>query len=170
MRYWVQTLVALIALAMVLDHLLPRSALRRDVQMVTGLVILLAMLQPLLGLVRGDWEPDWERLEAAARAALAPDPRLAGGAGVRGWQDETARRIFADALARRAEAALLAVDGVARAEAEVELEPAGYPPAVRSVRVRATLSRPVEADLVRQLVAAAVGLDPGAVEVRLSGP
>lgn len=195
MRLWVQTLVGLIALAMVLDHLAPRSAMRRDVQMVTGLVILLAMLQPLLGWVRGGWAPDWERLEASARAALAPDPRLSSGrpgAGPRGWHDDAARRVFAGALARRAEAAVLAVAGVVAAQVEVELEPAGSRPGappssraggspggagaaapvpgVRAVRVAARVTGPLDPGVLRAAVARALALAPEAVEVRVSGP
>jgi len=62
MGYWQQWLRLLVGLVMVIslfDMLLPEHDLKKLAKHVLGLVIMLALLQPLLAIIYGDWETLW---------------------------------------------------------------------------------------------------------------
>lgn len=74
---WVQQLVLLVLVVGFLELMAPENALRRQVQLVAGLLVLVAVLNPLVRAVRGG---EWlsEALEAGSGWTEPGDP---GGAG-----------------------------------------------------------------------------------------
>lgn len=55
-RNLVQNLIIIVVLAVFLEMLLPAGDMRRYVKLVMGLLIIVAMLQAVAGLVRGNWQ------------------------------------------------------------------------------------------------------------------
>ncbi|MGI6082480.1 MAG: stage III sporulation protein AF [Limnochordia bacterium] len=111
---WTQQLVFLILFVTVVEMILPAGELRRYTKMILGLVVILAILDPLLQFVRG---PGWTDLLPDVSAAQA----MATGEAV-----EAGRQIFLRAaratqvnLFEEARARIEAVEGVEQAFVDV---------------------------------------------------
>lgn len=119
---WIRSLIFILILAGIVEMLIPRGSMHRFVQVVLGLMIIMLLLQPLLGLLSR--QTFFERRLAAiswevgrsgdAAAIIARGEDLAGRNG-RFVADEFRRQ-----AAAQSEAYALTVDGVAAAAAEVE--------------------------------------------------
>ncbi|MGI5839009.1 MAG: stage III sporulation protein AF [bacterium] len=119
---WIRSLIFILILAGIVEMLIPRGSMHRFVQVVLGLMIIMLLLQPLLGLLSR--QTFFERRLAAiswevgrsgdAAAIIARSEDLAGRNG-RFVADEFRRQ-----AAAQSEAYALTVDGVAAAAAEVE--------------------------------------------------
>jgi len=80
-RAWVRDIAVLLVVMAFLEILVPRSGMKRFIRVVTGLVVLLTILNPLLTLVKGGvrWDrADWElRLDGPSlREAFARGEKL----------------------------------------------------------------------------------------------
>ncbi len=166
-------LVLLVLLAGLAEALLPRSELRRYAETVVGLLLLLAVLQPALGLVgsRFDWEATLGLPGPGAPDGSAAAERLRG----------VQRRLVLDAFRHRAAARVRevveALPGVARARVGVRVadDPA-RPDYARIVEVEVAVTPEaagtVEAASVRRAVRSELGLPADRVRVTVeeSGP
>lgn len=167
---WVRQLVLLVLLAGLAEALLPRGEVSRYAETVRGLLLLLAVLQPVLGLVREGFPGE---------RALALDP--AGGPGGAGGGDrlrEVQRSLVLDAVRHQAERRVRQVveemPGVERARAavRVEADPGGADYGrIVGVDVAVTVrdGRRLEEADVREAVRAELGLPPDRGRVRLAG-
>lgn len=121
---WVRNIALVVVLAGIMELLLPQGEMRRYVRVVAGLLVLLAMLNPVVGLLEGA-----TAFNAGYLAVFAP---RTSGAGLEAIRDrgESLKRVnetlAVDEFRRRleAEAAMVAsgAAGGARAEATVDLE------------------------------------------------
>lgn len=162
--HWVQGLAALLLLAGIAELLMPSGALRGYARALLGLLVLLGVLQPLVGLLRGDIRlqlPDL--LPVAAASATRAQTAAAQAA---------ARSTFEHLVA--SEAARLAgqVPGVAGAQATLRFAPPGAgEPAVTGASVEVSPNgSPVSLGpglqaRVRAAVAAGLGLKDDQVTV-----
>ncbi len=161
--HWVQGLAALLLLAGIAELLMPSGALRGYARALLGLLVLLGVLQPLVGLLRGDIHLQLPDLRPAAASATRAQTAAAQAA---------AQATFEHLVA--SEAARLAgqVPGVAGARATLRFAPPGPgEPAVTGASVQvspngsaASLGPGLRAR-VRAAVAAGLGLKEGQVTV-----
>lgn len=162
MREWAAHLAAVVLLAGVAEMLLPEGSFRAYGRVALGLMVAVAVLQPVLQLLSPG--ADWWRLPAPEAQAVAEEGRLTR---------DVYRRALEEQIARIA----AAVPGVARARAEVVLGE-GLPPTVAAVQVVVS-SRAVSpvrvggerrsplAEHVAAAVAAALGLPADRISVRV---
>lgn len=141
LRQWVGQLVALVVVAGALELLLPEGRMRGYVRMVTGLLVVLALLRPALTLLARQPVPDLAGL-AADGAGADRLPSLAEvrarAARLHAGNDSLVLEQFRLRLAAAAADLARAVPGVATAEARAEVAPGppGGPPVVTAVAVR----------------------------------
>jgi stage III sporulation protein AF len=159
---WAQQLVFLILFVTVVEMILPAGELRRYTKMVVGLVVILAVLDPLLQVVQG---PRWTDLliSVPADEVMAPSRAV-----------EAGRRMLADAtmatkagVAEEAEALILTVDGVQRVAVDLD----GDVPRIAIVATTTTNSADV-AERVERLARVFLGVAAISirVEVEQGGP
>ena len=126
-RNLVQNLIVIVILAVFLEMLLPAGEMRRYVKTVMGLLVIVAVLQAIGGVVRGEW-----RLELPEPALNSPYPGtpgladiMAGGKQLRNGQQEKALQEYRRGIARqvRALAGLQGQVTVLGAEVEVYTDP-----------------------------------------------
>jgi len=121
LREWVKQLILIVSLAAFLDLILPSGNIRRFARVVVGLFVLMALVNPLLLLLRQDvsWSP----------AGL--EERVFAGEGLRGVAGqgealaekakEQALALYRRQLEEQAEALVLSLEEVTRARAQVFL-------------------------------------------------
>jgi stage III sporulation protein AF len=171
MSDWLRQLAALVLLAGVAEVLLPQGSFRGYARSVLGLMVVVAVLQPLLRFLGP--EADWWHLAAAAAPAVAEEGRAT-------------RDLYRSALEEQVAGVAAAVPGVAQARARVTLGE-GLPPVVTAVEVDvqpravapvrvgargAGTGRSGQAELaarVADAVAAVLNLPRGAITVRVGG-
>ncbi|MBE3588588.1 MAG: stage III sporulation protein AF [Thermoanaerobacteraceae bacterium] len=126
-RNLVQNLIVIVVLAVFLEMLLPAGEMRRYIKMVMGLLVIVAVLQAIGGVVRGEW-----RLELPEPALNSPSPGMpgladimAGGRQLSSGQQEKALQEYRQGLARqvRALAGLQGQVTVQGVEVEVYTDP-----------------------------------------------
>jgi len=140
-RDWVRTLVTVLLFGTLLEFLLPRTALARAARMAVGLVVVLVVLQPLMALLGGRLELDrlapgelWGWPQPAPPGSGLPGPAL--GTDMKRWRETRTLEVYRALLNQRAELEALAVPGVGRARARVEVgEDASGPDFARPVRI-----------------------------------
>jgi len=134
---WVRTLVVLVVLASLLELLLPMGSMKRFVRLTMGLLILLGVARPVVGLLGGEvaFDPDLLRDSAAGLPSMNEIMAEA-----HRFQERSRALLAAEVeerLRRQAESAARAVDGVAEAQVALEM---GGGPALESLRAeRATV-------------------------------
>lgn len=116
---WLRQLGFLILLAALAEFILPNTPVRKAVRFVIGLVVLLAIVEPLVGLVS---EPRWIDSLFEHVAVSGPADPIAVGRSLAERAEAAATRLWADDLGRGLGLALTLLDGVA--DAAVTLEPA----------------------------------------------
>lgn len=163
--HWVRGLVALVLLATVTEMLLPSGTLKGYARSLLGLLVLLGVLQPVVGLVKGDIHLDLPALVAPLRAAPPDQTAAAASAAATAYE-----QLVAGQTARMAQQ----VPGVRAASATLRFEAAAAgEPAVRGASVEVSPSDAWAAagpDLtgrVRTAVAAGLGLSPAEVTVTI---
>ena len=125
---WIVQVGCLALIAGLVELLLPSSSVRGAVRLVAGLVVILAVVDPVVR-----WLGDPSAIERLAGSLLADDGRRYVEAGVRLAEEEarSASRAWAESLERQLEAMAALVAGGRDVEAEVRTD-AG---AVSGVRV-----------------------------------
>ena len=146
---WVQALAAILLLAGITEMLLPSGALKGYARSLLGLLVLLGVLQPVVGLVKGDIHLDLPPLTPAGGSAPAQVPAAESQAA------STYERLIASQTARMAQQ----VPGVQAASATLRFTPQpDAEPAVSAaaVEVSPTASGLAEGDALRRQVQSAV--------------
>ncbi len=170
MEQWVRQLVLLVVLAGLAEALLPRSDLRRYAETVVGLLVLLTVLQPALGLVRTGF--DWEATLGSPAAGLGD------GSAVERLR-EVQRGLVLDAFRHRAAVRVREVveevPGVGKAAVAVRVaEDPGRPDYARIVEAvveaEPESGSAVDVPAVREAVRRELGLPADRVRVRVREP
>jgi len=131
---WVKNIVLIVLFASFLELLLPSSAMQRFVRVIMGLLVLLAVLNPVLDVLSARLTPEVPAL-AAANGAAAERARNGAKIMVR-ERERVAAELYRRDLARQMRAVVAAVDGVADAKVTVTTAAAdGRPGAVERVTV-----------------------------------
>jgi stage III sporulation protein AF len=157
---WARQLAFLVLFATVVEMILPAGDLRRYVKMVLGLMVVLAVVDPLVRVIQGS---DWMEVALGPLAVGAPAENAVA-AGIRLTQaamSQAESDVRADTEEQMA-ALLLALEGVA--EAQVEL--AHGPPLVKVWAEHGTDTASLERR-VRAMTAAFLGVNPETVMVQL---
>ncbi len=161
---WLRHLVVLILLAVLLDALLPRSAIQRYARTVIGLVIVLALLNPLRSLATAG-------LNAGSFERLLAGPMLSPSTTVAGVSDAAFRTALESALRAGVQATL----GVTLAAVQVTtVAKADGTPVVTRVQADASegpagVATATEAAAVKVEIADQLGLSPQQVSVAYPG-
>lgn len=131
---WVHDLVVVVALAAVVEMLMPPGNFRRFAVLVMGLLVVLALSKPLLGYMQAVLPVGDGTLRVVANPASGGYSFAAEGAAL-GTADAALREGLADHLSRLVASSLglAAVD--VRVEVGLEGRP-GWPQAIRDLRVR----------------------------------
>ncbi len=161
---WARSLVAILLLAGVAELLLPSGTMKGYARALLGLLVLLAMLQPLVGLLHGDLRLDLTDFPALGAQVGRAQTSAAESAALKAYEE-----LVADQAARIAEQ----VPGVQSASATVTFGPVSDGgPAVQGAAVDV---QPSAAGLtqgaalqenVRQAVAGGLGVSADAVRVQ----
>lgn len=116
---WLKQLGFLILLATLVEFILPNAPVRKAVRFVIGLVVLLAVVEPFVGLLS---EPRWIDSLFEQVVVSGPADPIAVGRSMAERAEAAATRLWAGDLARGLALALTLLDGVA--DAAVTLDPA----------------------------------------------
>jgi stage III sporulation protein AF len=118
---WVKSIVFVVLFASFLELLLPASGLRRFVQVVMGLLVMLVMIHPAIDLLQT--KSILADITAVAPQAANPaeEDLPAGSATVAARRDTLALAMYKKEIARQIEAMVMATDGVGSARVAVEL-------------------------------------------------
>lgn len=157
---WASQLVFLVMFAAVSEILLPPGHIRRDVKMVVGLVVVIAVISPLVALVKGsDWLEPLFYMELPA--AAAGDEAVADGIALR--EKALAQEVDAQSeqVAGDTESFLLLLTELESAQVDLS----GVAPVVK-VQVSEGADWEKVSAKVRLLAAKCLGADPAAVQVR----
>ena len=160
---WIHGLVALLFLAGIAELALPSGGFKGYARSFLGLLVLLGVLRPVVGLMQGQWRLAWPVLPAVAGAGAASTAAV--GAAARTYES-----LVASQVARTASG----VPGVEQARATVSFGAAGSggPPPVAGAMLAVLVApgqRPaVVAAAVQTTVAGALHLDPASVRVGLA--
>jgi stage III sporulation protein AF len=132
---WVRNIILVVLFASFLELLLPASSMQRFVRVIMGLLIMLAILNPVIDLVHYRLMPQ----PVPAISGRSGNPSLAadGGAAVVKERNRLAVELYKNDLAKQMRAVILAIDGVADAKVAVETQQAdvGRPGAIEKVLV-----------------------------------
>lgn len=147
---WLARLIALIIMAAFADMLVPRGVYQGYLRMIFGLLIILGVAGPALGLVQVAAGGGRDLLRAETLGGTPPSLTVSAGQGfedvsrrLMAAQEEMAVVEYQRALETNVAVASLRVDGVAEVEVSVRLEPAApgvtqsQPPAVAGVEILA---------------------------------
>ena len=162
---WVRSLVAILLLAGIAELLLPTGAMKGYARALLGLLVLLGMLQPLVGLLHGEIRLELPGLSGPGTVAVAAETSSAAESGLAAYE-----QLVAAQAAKIAEQ----VPGVQSASATVSFAAGGDgSPAVQRAAVNV---QPTAAGLaqgaglqarVRQAVAGGLGVVTDAVDVQV---
>lgn len=114
-RVWVEQLVFLILFVTVVEMMLPAGELRRYTKMVLGLVVILAVLDPLLQMAQG---PRWAEfmVDAPADEVLATSRAVEAGRHML----TQATAVATASVAKEAETVIMTIDGVRRVTVDLD--------------------------------------------------
>ncbi|WP_374712125.1 stage III sporulation protein AF [Symbiobacterium terraclitae] len=129
---WVRSLVVLVVLASLLEMLLPTGGMKRFVRLSMGLLILLGVVRPLVSLLGGQAAFDPYLLQEPAGRLPSIDEIMVEANRFQARSQALLLEEVRGRLARQAETAALAVEGVAGADVALEL---GGGPALETVHV-----------------------------------
>lgn len=119
---WITTIVAAVLITGFLEMLLPESELQKFVRVVLGIFIMVTILNPLLSLVNQNIKFEHLALKASGQGMTDLDEILVKGNRLKHVAGEMADEQYTQGLNKQIRALALLVDGVADAQAQVELE------------------------------------------------
>ncbi|MBP2649328.1 MAG: stage sporulation protein [Firmicutes bacterium] len=117
---WIKTLIMVVLFAAFLELLLPTSSMQRFVRLIMGLIIMLAILNPVIELFHGDgfrqpleavaaWKPEALEVSASDNSAIVHE------------RDRLAQELYCKELSQQIAAVVLPLEGVADAKVVVKL-------------------------------------------------
>lgn len=117
---WVKNIVLVVLFASFLELLLPASSMQRFVRVIMGLMVMIAILNPVLDIVHNKMAP--ENLPAVSQNGKVSGRVKENMAAVTEERDRLARELYKKDLANQIKAVVVAVDGVADARVGIELK------------------------------------------------
>lgn len=157
---WLRGILVVALFGWLFEALQPASAMKRYTRLAIGLLLMVAILHPLVGLLGS-------RLPALARPFWT-DADVQGllqqGVFLQQKEQSDALVSYRQALARAAQAAALGVSGVHGATAQVEVSAHEVPQAA-TLQIVVSSAGPATLQAVRQSVATALGISAGSVRV-----
>lgn len=144
-KEWVKGLVLLALLASCLELVLPMGSMKRYVKLTMGLLIVLATLKPILGFLGQPVTVTADFLETDAPAGVPTLGQIMAGAeAFREKNQALAAGEVESGLSAEAARAARSVNGVADAEAEVQVEEGKQAVMIKAVKVRILAGEPGE--------------------------
>ncbi|TWH48933.1 stage III sporulation protein AF [Sporomusa sp. KB1] len=128
---WIKGIIFVVLFASFLELLLPNNSMQRFVRVIMGLFIMLAIVNPIIGVIEHQLTADQlPVLAARADSNVAAVDVLQATNNVAGKRDQLARDLYVKDLSRQIRATVMAVDGVADAKAVVTIDngDTGTPP------------------------------------------
>lgn len=174
---WVRQIILIALLAGVVEMIMPESVSKRYAHLAMGLLVMLSILVPFLGLLKQD--VDWEGALGLSGDGMAPAMAQTGIGGAtrrfREGQQQLILEVYRERLNSRVEEVSEGVEGVRRAHARVEVDDAVSSPRYGSVAGaeveveidpgRATSPGPV-IESVREAVSEVLGVSRSSVSIR----
>lgn len=120
---WVKGIIFVVLFASFLELLLPSNGMQRFVRVIMGLFILLAILNPIIGVLESQLAADQLPAIAMQTGGSLDDTGILNAANsVSGKRDQLARDMYIRDLSKQIRATIMALDGVADAKVTVEVE------------------------------------------------
>ncbi len=118
---WVKSIIYVVLFASFLELLLPNSSMQRFIRVIMGLFILLAILNPVIGVLETKLSTDQIPALAQTGGTLPDTEILNAGTQVAGKRNQLAQEIYARDLSKQIRAMVMAIDGVANAKVTVSV-------------------------------------------------
>lgn len=117
---WVKNIILIVLFASFLELLLPNSSLQRFIRVIMGLLIMLAILNPAIDLVQGNWTVGDMPTLAAGGQKQADIIQSANTAAVE--RERITKEIYKRDMSKQLRALIMAIDGVSEARVAIELQ------------------------------------------------
>ncbi len=118
---WIKSIIYVVLFASFLELLLPNSSMQRFIRVIMGLFILLAILNPVIGVLETKLSADQIPALAQTGGPLPDTEILNAGTQVAGKRNQLAQEIYARDLSKQIRAMVMAIDGVANAKVTVSV-------------------------------------------------
>jgi len=120
---WIKGIIFVVLFASFLELLLPNNSMQRFVRVIMGLFIMLAILNPIIGVMERQLTVDQVPVLAArVDSSLANANVLNVANEVAGKRDQLARDLYVRDLSKQIRATVMAISGVADAKVTVNIE------------------------------------------------
>lgn len=117
---WIKNIILLVLFASFLELLLPSSSMQRFIRVIIGLLITLAILNPILDVIQNRWST--AQIPALSTNTTNSQSVLNHANKVAGDREQLAFDTYKKELARQIRATTTAIEGIADAQVAVELE------------------------------------------------
>jgi stage III sporulation protein AF len=120
---WIKGIIFVVLFASFLELLLPNNSMQRFVRVIMGLFIMLAILNPIIGVMERQLTVDQVPVLAArVDSSLANANVLNAANEVAGKRDQLARDLYVRDLSKQIRATVMAISGVTDAKVTVNIE------------------------------------------------
>jgi stage III sporulation protein AF len=120
---WVKGIILVVLFASFLELLLPSNSMQKFIRVILGLFIMLAILQPVIGVLEKTWTQEQLPVLAGLSGNKLTDTEILNAAShAAGRREQLARDIYTRDLSRQIRATILAIDGVADAKVTIAFE------------------------------------------------
>ena len=117
---WVKNIILIVLFASFLELLLPNSSLQRFIRVILGLLIMLAILNPAIDIVQGNWA--LSDIPTAGGSSLKQADIVRSTNQVTAERGKLVREIYKRDLAKQIRALVMAIDGVSEARVAIDLQ------------------------------------------------
>lgn len=117
---WVKNIILIVLFASFLELLLPNSSLQRFIRVIMGLLVMLAILNPAIDLVQGNWTAGDIPTLGSGGQKQADIIRSANTAAAE--RERLAKEIYIRDISKQVRALVMAIDGVSDVRVALELE------------------------------------------------
>ncbi len=125
---WVKGIILVVLFASFLELLLPSNSMQKFIRVILGLFIMLAILQPVIGVLEKTWTEDQLPVLARLSGNRLTDTEIVNAAShAAGKREQLARDLYIRDLSRQIRATVLAIDGVADAKVTIAFEDTNQP-------------------------------------------
>lgn len=117
---WIKTIILLVLFASFLELLLPSSGMQRFIRVIIGLLITLAILNPVLHVLENNWTD--QQVPALSRSSSGAQSMSNHVGKMAGEREQLAVETYKKELARQIKATVNALEGVADVQVAVSLD------------------------------------------------
>lgn len=137
---WVKNIILIVLFASFLELLLPNSSLQRFIRVIMGLLIMLAILNPAIDLVQGNWVAGDIPTIGTGGQKQTDIVRSANMAV--GERDRLAKEIYKRDIGKQIRALVMAIDGVSEVRIAIELQEQGETGATGAIKTISLYVKP----------------------------